>query len=86
MRLRAWHWRDVSRGWACGSRATTGHFIVESVAEAQELLKQLADRDLANDAVIANAQGLEVFEDGEWCEWFDEEGRDVSDLRLEATP
>lgn len=24
-----------------------------------------------------NAQGLEVFEDGEWCEWYDENGDEI---------
>jgi hypothetical protein len=27
-----------------------------------------------------NATGLEVFEDGEWCEWYDEEGDDICDV------
>ncbi len=30
--------------------------------------------------VGSNAQGLEVFEDDEWCEFYDEEGRDIQEL------
>ena len=28
-----------------------------------------------------NVGGLVVFEDGEWCDWWDDEGRDIGDLR-----
>lgn len=27
-----------------------------------------------------NAQGLDVWEDGEWCTWYDEDGRDVHEI------
>lgn len=29
----------------------------------------------------ANAQGLQVFEEGEWAEWYDEDGNDIGELR-----
>lgn len=29
----------------------------------------------------ANAQGLEIFEDGEWVEWTDDDGYDIGDLK-----
>ncbi len=59
-------------------------FIVEvtSVAEAKKLLSILANYDLFQfDHNIkpdyCNAGGLETFEDGEWVEWYDEDGDDV---------
>lgn len=33
--------------------------------------------------IWANVQGLEVFEDGEWVEYIDEEGNSITDLRLQ---
>lgn len=33
----------------------------------------------------ANVGGLEVFEDGEWCEWYDDDGDDIGTvMRREA--
>lgn len=47
---------------------------VASVDEAKVLLRALAQYDLFQyenrvKPDYCNAQGLEVFEDGEWCEW-----------------
>lgn len=30
----------------------------------------------------SNAQGLEVFEDGEWVTWYDEDGNGLDDLEI----
>ena len=30
--------------------------------------------------VASNAQGLEELSEGEWCEYYDEEGRDIRDI------
>lgn len=32
---------------------------------------------IQKDLIGMNAQGLEVFEGGEWCEWYDDQGRDI---------
>ena len=37
----------------------------------------LADEQLNQDWIVSNVFGLEVFEDGEWCEWHDEDGCDI---------
>jgi len=63
---------------------------VASAAEAQALLNTLARYDqfqLENriKPEFCNAGGLECFEDGEWCEWYDEEtGEDIDSY--EAKP
>jgi len=46
---------------------------VKSIDEAKRMLLVLARYDMykSEDEVPMNAQGLEVFEDGEWCEWLD---------------
>lgn len=36
--------------------------------------------------VYTNVQGLEVFEDGEWCEFYDDEGNDIEDIRRNGEP
>ena len=55
---------------------------VRSVAEAKEILKVLTAYDLyLGDKVVANAGGLEVFEDGEWSEYYDEKtGEDIMEM------
>jgi len=64
---------------------------VAGVDQAKVLLRALADYDKFQfenriKPDYANAQGLEVFEDGEWGEWYDEEsGDDIGQvMRAEA--
>jgi Superinfection exclusion gene product 17 len=53
---------------------------VKSIGEAKVLLNLLADYDsyLGDDLIYANAQGLEIFDQGEWVEWHDENDDDIS--------
>jgi len=50
---------------------------VASVEEGLICLQRLADRDLHSDSVSLNAGGLEIFENNEWTEWYDSDGRDA---------
>lgn len=52
------------------------------VRDAKRILSILADYDLFQyehkiKPDYANAQGLEVFEDGEWVEWYNDDGEDI---------
>lgn len=40
-------------------------------------LKEQERADLNSQQVTDNAGGLEVFEDDDWAEWLDDEGRDI---------
>ncbi len=58
------------------------HVDVDSPKEASKILGVLAYYDLFQyenkvRPDYANVGGLEVFEDGEWCEWYDEDGDDI---------
>ena len=58
---------------------------VKSVEEGVLILDTLAKYDLfqhENNVKpdFCNAGGLEVFEDGEWVEWHDEDGNDVDGM------
>jgi hypothetical protein len=74
--LRIWHIPQVP-----------GPAFRVSVATPREgalLLHTLADYDRFQyenriKPDYCNAQGLEVFEDGEWCEWCDEQGDDIGE-------
>lgn len=64
---------------------------VNTIEEAKLLLHTLAQYDIfqyENNVKpdFANAGGLEVFdeENGEWCEWCDDGGEDISDLMRAA--
>ncbi len=64
--------------WNRNGKQTT--YKVNTVEEAIKKLDELANADLKNKYVSWNAGGLEVLEDGEWCEWYDENGNDIEDL------
>lgn len=63
---------------------------VADLAQAKLLLTTLARYDLFQlehriKPDYANVGGLEVFEDGEWCEWNSDDGDDIGDvMRQEA--
>ncbi len=58
---------------------------VATPREGALLLRALADYDLFQFKSrirpdYCNAQGLEVFEDGEWCEWESPDGADIGSV------
>jgi hypothetical protein len=63
--------------------ASPVHESVMSPDEAVEWIETQAARDLLNPRVESNVFGLEVFEDGEWTEWYDDEGRDIDEYAEE---
>jgi hypothetical protein len=56
------------------------HFYVSSPKEGADKINEQSKKDLHNKNIYQNAFGLEVFEDGEWCEWYDENGDDIDTL------
>jgi hypothetical protein len=57
---------------------------VQTPQEAHKILQVLADYDLFQyenrvKPDYANAGGLNVFEDGEWCSWYDEDGDSIDE-------
>ena len=72
--LRIWHISNL------GSDQNMLHKKVGSVFAGFALLAALADYDLDLDNLIdTNAQGMEVYDDGQWVEWEDEQGRAITD-------
>lgn len=74
--LRVWHIPQVP--------GKPFHVPVASVQEAIRILNTLAYYDIFQFANrikpdYTNAQGLEIFEDGEWQEWHDEHGNDIGE-------
>lgn len=70
--LRVWHaWNFPDH---------MNRFRVPSVDEAKSMINQLAEADLARAEVYANAFGLEVYEDGDWSEWYNDDGMSITDL------
>lgn len=72
MELRVW--------WVTNAPSQPKYYPVSSVDEAIAKLKELEERDLADADVNDNAGGLEVFEDGEWTEYSDDEGNVIDDI------
>jgi hypothetical protein len=53
---------------------------VATPAEGLEVAKKWVKADLANPSIESNAFGMEIFEDGEWTEWYDDQGQSLDDL------
>ena len=66
--------------WIRNPPSPNEYHVVSSPAGALNVLQKLTAADLGNPLVTANVTGLEVFEDGEWCEWYDEHGNDIDNL------
>lgn len=78
--LRVWHIPQVP--------GKPFHVPVSTPREGALILRVLADYDhfqLMNNIKpdYCNAQGLEVFEDGEWCKWMNEDCDNI-DVAAEA--
>lgn len=77
MKLRVWHIPQIPM--------KPFRVDVKDVEEGKKLLNVLADYDLFQlenhiKPDYSNASGLEIFEDGEWCDYYDEEGRDIWEI------
>lgn len=61
---------------------------VPDLATGKILLNTLADYDIFQfknriKPDYCNAGGLQVFEDGKWSDWYDDDGNSIDDLTLE---
>jgi hypothetical protein len=59
--------------------STPDFYPVESPREGYELIEKLASMQLRSSLVVSNAFGFEVFEDGEWGEWYSEDGENIDE-------
>lgn len=59
------------------TKGKTEFYLVSCIDEAKLKLSILAKRDLENPFVTDNIGGLEIFQDGKFCEWQDEFGDDI---------
>jgi len=60
------------------------YYPVLNIEQAKETLKNLATRDLKLGArVVANAGGLEIFEDNKWSEYYNDYGQDIDEIMSE---
>ena len=53
---------------------------VKTVEEAIKWINEQAELDLKDNNIIWNAGGLEEFEDGEWSEYYNEDGLDIKEI------
>lgn len=57
------------------------HYPVKDPFHAMRLIDALADSQLLIPGIASNVFGLEVFKDGDWEEWENEDGDDIMTLR-----
>lgn len=71
---------DLAVWWVRNPPRKAERYPVPHLEAAAAKLLELTKRDLANSSVFANAGGLNIFENGEWVTWYDENGNDIDDL------
>ena len=76
--LRVWHVPQVP------AEGDPFYVLVSSIDEAAKVISMLAQYDLYQyensiKPDYANATGLQMLEDGEWCEWSDDNWSDIDD-------
>ena len=52
-------------------------YEVANIDDAIKKYQELTNRDLADNSVTDNVGGCEIFENGEWCEFYDGDGNDI---------
>jgi hypothetical protein len=57
------------------------YFPVKDHFHAMRLIDAMAESQLLIQGIDSNVFGLEVFKDGEWEEWENEDGDDIANLR-----
>ncbi len=72
---------DLRVWWVRNPPSPADYHIVNSPQEAVEIINRLAEIDLKQPSVAINMCGLEVFEDDEWNEWYDEEGDNINGIK-----
>jgi len=68
-KLRVWHVKNPPRN--------PDYYPVDSVEQAIAKIEELAEKELKDSSIVINAFGLEICEDGEWTEYYDEKGKDI---------
>lgn len=71
---------DLRVWWIRNPPSDPEYRLVANVDEALRVMGWLADEDLNDPRTTTNAGGLEVYEGGEWHEWYDEHGDSIDDL------
>lgn len=64
--------------------------LVPTPEEGKRMIDALAEYDLFQfknniKPDYSNASGLNVFEDGEWVTWYNEDGEDIDDLKFDES-
>lgn len=57
--------------------AKARHFAVPTPAVGAFFIQALSIADLGNGDIFSNVMGLNVYEDGEWIDWYDDDGEDI---------
>jgi hypothetical protein len=58
------------------------YYAAQSPEHALEVIDELANKYLEDPEVTANAFGLEVYENGGWSEWQNDDGETIDDIQL----
>ena len=58
----------------------TLYIKVKDIKEAKLVIMVLTQRDLKDDRITDNMMGLEEFDNGEWGEYYNEDGQDIDEI------
>lgn len=70
------------RVWWTRNQPPHQYYEVITPLAGRHLLMNLTVLDLRDSEVYSNAGGLEVYRDGEWIEWCDNEGYNIDEAYL----
>ncbi len=60
------------------------YYPVGGIQHAKNLIDAMAQSQLLESYITDNAFGLEVYEDGEWCEWMSAYGDSIDEYEVET--
>lgn len=77
---------DMRVWWIQNVPNDPAYYPVLTPNAAKKVLENLANRDLAlgEEIVFSNAGGLQVFEGGEWVDWWSDDGQDIDEWEPEV--
>jgi hypothetical protein len=55
------------------------YYPVKDINHAEKLIDCLAESQLLQNEIDSNVFGLEIYQDGEWTDWYDDDGFDLDE-------
>ena len=71
---------DLRVWWIRNPPSAPERYRIRNIKEAMNKIEELAQEDLKNELIDCNIGGLEIYENGEWCEYYDNASNDIMEI------